>query len=245
MCSNGENGGAGGAELPPNLYAWKYKRLFEHYVPLSAEDAPRGTVGIPRVLNIYEDYPFWCTLFTGLGFRVELSSPRPDESLAIDTVPSQTLCFPAKLAHRHLQELLDRGVKLIFFPGVQKEKREFKDAGNCLNCPVVAGYPDVAGLNVDGLSSPGVHYIHSFFSLDAPGRIVEQVVKAFDRYGISRSEAAEAVRKAYAEHAAFKRDVEEMGDRAVRYVNEKGVTGIVLAGHPTTSIRSSTTAYRS
>ena len=232
MCSNGENGGAGGAELPPNLYAWKYKRLFEHYVPLSAEDAPRGTVGIPRVLNIYEDYPFWFTLFTGLGFRVELSSPRPDESLAIDTVPSQTLCFPAKLAHRHLQELLDRGVKLIFFPGVQKEKREFKDAGNCLNCPVVAGYPDVAGLNVDGLSSPGVHYIHSFFSLDAPGRIVEQVVKAFDRYGISRSEAAEAVRKAYAEHAAFKRDVEEMGDRAVRYVNEKGVTGIVLAGHP-------------
>ncbi len=68
---------------------------------------------------------------------------------------------------------------------MQKEKREFKDAATASNCPVVAGYPDVAGLNVDGLSSPGVHYIHSFFSLDAPGRIVEQVVKAFDRYGIS------------------------------------------------------------
>lgn len=114
------------------------------------------------MLNIYEDYPFWFTLFTELGFRVELSSPRPDESLAIDTVPSQTLCFPAKLAHRHLQELVVRGVKLIFYPGVQKEAREYRDADNCFNCPVVAGYPDVAGLNVDGLSSGDVRYIHSF-----------------------------------------------------------------------------------
>lgn len=232
MCSNGENEGAAGPELPPNLYSWKYKRLFEHYVPLSPEDAPRGTLGIPRVLNIYEDYPFWLTLFTELGFRVELSSPRADESLAIDTVPSQTLCFPAKLVHRHLQELVDRGVKLIFFPGVQKEKREYMDADNCLNCPVVAGYPDVAGLNVDGLSSQDVHYIHSFFSLDAPDKIAGQIVKAFTRYKVPHAEAAEAVKNAYAAQAGFRSDVKTMGDRAVRYVNDKGITGIVLAGHP-------------
>ena len=232
MCSNGETEGTAARELPPNLYAAKYKRLFEHYVPLSSEDAPRGTLGIPRVLNIYEDYPFWFTLFTELGFRVELSSPRPDESLAIDTVPSQTLCFPAKLAHRHLQELVVRGVKLIFYPGVQKEAREYRDADNCFNCPVVAGYPDVAGLNVDGLSSGDVRYIHSFFSVDAPDKIAGQVAKEFARDGVVPVEAAEAVKKAYAAQAEFKSDVEEMGDRAVRHVNAKGITGIVLAGHP-------------
>ena len=232
MCSNGENEGVSASVLPPNLYAEKYKRLFEYYVPLSTEDAPRGTIGIPRVLNIYEDYPFWFTLFTELGFRVDLSSPHPDEALAIDTVPSQTLCFPAKLAHRHLQELIDMGVKLIFYPGVQKEAREYSDADNCFNCPVVSGYPDVAGLNVDGLSSGGVRYVHSFFSVDTPDKIAVQVAKEFSRDGVCPAEAEKAVKKAYAAQAEFKRDVEAMGDRAIRHVNDKGITGIVLAGHP-------------
>ena len=188
MCSNGENGGAGGAELPPNLYAWKYKRLFEHYVPLSAEDAPRGT-GDPRVLNIYEDYPFWFA-FTGLGFRWNfLTAARRKPG-------NRHSCRRRRSASREAgaptpAELLDRGVKPSF-PGVQKERESSRMPAHQL--PRGGRISDVAGLNVDGLSHRACTTSTRSF-LDAPGRIVEQVVKAVDRYGISCSEAAEAVRR--------------------------------------------------
>ena len=232
MCSKGENAGQARPDLPPNLYSEKYKRLFDYYVPIEEGHAPRGTVSIPRVLNMYENYPFWFTLFTNLGFRVELSSERPDGSLAIDTIPSQTLCFPAKLVHRHLQELIDRGAELIFYPGIQQEKKEYRDADDSFNCPVVAGYPDVAGLNVDGLSSGKVSYIHSFFPIDSPGKMAGHIVKEFRCQGVTHDEAAKALKKAYKAQEEFKKDIGAMGERAVRYVKEKGIVGIVLAGHP-------------
>lgn len=232
MCSKGENVGRVGSDLPPNLYIEKYKRLFDYYVPIDEGKAPRGTLSIPRVLNMYENYPFWFTLFTELGFRVELSSGRPDGSLAIDTIPSQTLCFPAKLVHRHMQELIDSGAELIFYPGIQQEKKEYSDADESFNCPVVAGYPDVAALNVDGLSSGNVRYVRSFFPIDSPGKMAEHIVKEFRREGVNAEEAAQALLKAYKAQEEFKRDVCLMGERAIRYVNEKGTAGIVLAGHP-------------
>lgn len=232
MCSKGENVGQSAPELPPNLYREKYKRLFDYYVPIEAERAPRGTVSIPRVLNIYENYPFWFTLFTELGFRVELSSGRPDSSLGMDSIPSQTLCFPAKLVHRHLQELIDSGAELIFYPGIQREKKEYSDADDSFNCPVVAGYPDVAALNVDGLSSGNVRYIHSFFPIDSPDKMAGHIVKEFSHKGITAHEALKALKKAYKAQDEFKRDIGSMGERAIRYVNEKGIAGMVLAGHP-------------
>ena len=232
MCTNGENVGQTGNELPPNLYREKYKRLFDYYVPIEEESAPRGTLSIPRVLNMYENYPFWFTLFTALGFRVELSSERPDASLAIETIPSQTLCFPAKLVHRHMQELIDRGAGLIFYPGIQQEKKEYRDADDSFNCPVVAGYPDVAGLNVDGLRSDNIRYIHSFFPIDSPGKMAGHIVKEFTREGVTADEAVRSLKKAYKAREEFKRDIRSMGERAIRYVNEKGIVGIVLAGHP-------------
>ncbi|MCK9341673.1 MAG: acyl-CoA dehydratase activase [Synergistaceae bacterium] len=232
MCSNGENIGQSRPELPPNLYIEKYKRLFDYYVPIEEGNAPRGTISIPRVLNMYENYPFWFTLFTDLGFRVELSSGRPDGSLAIDTIPSQTLCFPAKLVHRHLQELIDRGAELIFYPGIQQETKEYMDADDSFNCPVVAGYPDVAGLNVDGLISGKVSYIHSFFPIDSPEKMVGNIVKEFRRQSVTSAEARKAIKKAYKEQEKFKKDIGAMGDRTVRYINKKGLVGVVLAGHP-------------
>ena len=218
--------------LPPNLYAQKYARLFDHYEPLDVEQATRGVVGMPRVLNMYENYPFWFTLFTNLGFRVELSSERPGESLGIDTIPSQTVCYPAKLAHRHLLDLVNRGVTRIFYPGVQKEAREFADAHQHFNCPVIAGYPDVAWLNIDELRAPGVHFMHPFLPIDSRNAMLRELEPFFSAFGISRTEIKPALDAAYAEQTAFKRDVERYGDEALAYMREHGGIGVVLSGHP-------------
>ena len=231
-CSNGENDGQTKSELPPNLYHEKYKRLFDYYVPLEENKASRGIISIPRVLNIYEDYPFWFTLFSSLGFRVELSSERPDESLAIDTIPSQTVCFPAKLVHRHLQELLERGAKLIFYPGIQKTKKEFVDADDSYNCPVVSGYPDLAALNVDGLRFGNVRYIHSFFPISSQREMAKHIVKEFNQNGVNAEEAVSALKEAYKAQKEFKKDIDSMGEATLRYILERGITGVVLAGHP-------------
>ncbi|MCE5201520.1 MAG: acyl-CoA dehydratase activase [Synergistaceae bacterium] len=232
MCENGILAGKRKKDLPPNLYAAKYNRLFDYYRPITAEAARRGTVSIPRVLNIYENYPFWFTLFTSLGFRVELSSSHPGETLGIDTVPSQTICFPAKLAHRHIIELLDRGADLIFYPGVQKEVNEFPDADNHYNCPVIAGYPDVAWLNIDRLHDDGVRFVHRFFPIDSPEKMVGAMADEFKDYDLRRDEIQRALKEAYEAQRQFKLDIESFGDEALDYVKEHNITGIVLAGHP-------------
>ena len=220
------------AEMPPNVVAMKYRRLFGHYEPLEAGKAPRGTVGMPRVLNVYENYPFWFTLFTALGFRVELSSERPDERLGLDTIPSQTVCYPAKLAHRHLIDLINRGVTRIFYPGVQKEANEFPDAHQHYNCPVVAGYPDVAWLNIDALRESGVDFMHPFLPIDSRAAMLRELKAFLGAYGVGRAEIGPALDAAYLEQAAFRRDVAAYGEEALAYVRERGGIGVVLAGHP-------------
>ena len=183
----------GGAEedrgpLPPNLFEKKYRRLFDYYRPLAAAEAPRGTLGIPRVLNIYENYPFWFTLFTELGFRVELSSKSPDENLGIETIPSQTVCYPAKLVHRHITELLERGVKNIFYPIILHERREFAGAQNDYNCPVITGYPDVARLNIDRLRGEGVNFIQPALAIEDEAALVKTLSGALAAFGVTKDE---------------------------------------------------------
>ena len=115
----------------PNLFDYKMKRYFG-YEPLDANEAPRGVIGIPRVLNIYENYPFWFTFFTSLGFRVVLSpaSTRKIYELGIESIPSESECYPAKLAHGHVQWLIEQKVSPIFYPSIPYERREFEDANN-------------------------------------------------------------------------------------------------------------------
>lgn len=223
------------ASLPPNLYARKYERLFGHYEPLEPERAFRGTLGLPRVLNMYENYPFWFTLFTTLGFRVELSSTRPEESLGIDTVPSQTVCYPAKLAHRHLLDLIGRGVTRIFYPGVPKERIESEGTHNHFNCPVLAGYPDVVRLNIDELREPGVEFVAPFLPLDSPRAMLKhlpEALAAFRDVRIGKREIKRALDAAYAEQSRFKRDIRAYGDEVLEFLKREGGIGIVLAGHP-------------
>lgn len=229
-----ENGAASGAKanLPPNLFEKKYERLFEFYQPLAASEAPLGTIGIPRALNMYENYPFWFTLLTGLGFRVELSSPAPHENLGIETITSQTVCYPAKLVHRHITELLGRGIKRVFYPILQKERREFGDAHQNFNCPVVTGYPDVARLNIDGLRAPGVDYISPAVAIDEEKAALRALSAEFARFGVSKDKVSAALKKAYKAQAAYKRDIERFGEEALAYVKQSGGRGIILAGHP-------------
>lgn len=219
-------------ELPPNLFEKKYARLFDYYEPLADDAAPLGVIGIPRVLNMYENYPFWFTLLSGLGFRVELSEKNPDENLGIETITSQTICYPAKLVHRHITELLNRGIKRIFYPILQREQREFSDASQNFNCPVITGYPDVARLNIDGLRAPGVDYISPAVAVDDEKAALPTLAATFSRFGVSADKIAGVLKKAYSAQSDYKRDIARFGDEAIAYMKENNASGVILAGHP-------------
>ena len=149
----------------PNLYEYKMSRYFG-YEPLSEEKAIRGTVGIPRVLNMYENYPFWFTFFNELGFRVVLSpaSNRKIYELGIESIPSESECYPAKLAHGHVEWLIKQGIKFIFYPCIPYERQEFKDADNHYNCPIVTSYPENIKNNMDEIVNGTINFKNPFIS---------------------------------------------------------------------------------
>lgn len=228
-----ERGAGSLAKSLPNLYAYKYKRLFEHYEPLKPEEAHRGTIGIPRTLNMYENYPLWFTLLTRLGFRVELSAPSSKELYykGHDTIPSQTVCYPAKLAHGHLFDLLEKGVTNIFFPCIPYEQRNFASQDDTYNCPVVIGYPELLVNNVGALKKSGANFIHEFLPLDEamlPRRL--QAIPLFA--DILMTDLEEAVRAGFAEMKAFQDDVRKAGEALVADLTTSGQPALVLAGHP-------------
>ncbi len=149
----------------PNLYEYKYKRLFR-YEPLTSDKASRGKVGIPRVLNMFENYPFWFTFFTELKYEVVLSptSTRKIYELGIESIPSESECYPAKLAHGHVSWLLKKGVKFIFYPCIPYERNEFPDAVNHYNCPIVTSYAENIKNNVDELQNPEIDFRNPFLA---------------------------------------------------------------------------------
>ncbi len=217
----------------PNLFAYKYKRLFA-YRSLPEKDAPRGVIGIPRVLGLYENYPFWHTLLTKLGFRVVLSpaSSRAVYNKGIETMPSESVCYPAKLVHGHVQCLIDKGVKRIFLPCLPYEQNEDKNAGNHFNCPVVGTYAEVIRNNMDAVHGEGMQFLSPFLPYDNPKRMKKRLLEEFAQFGVSSSEIGAAVDAAYAEDAAFKQDIRAKGEETVRMLRETGQRGIVLAGRP-------------
>lgn len=228
--------GKSSAELVelPNLYNYKYQRCFDHYEPLPEDQAPRGTIGIPRVLNMYEDYPFWFTFLTKLGFRVVLSSKSSHALFAkgMETIPSESICYPAKLVHGHIQDLIDQGIKTIFYPSLTHERWENKNSQNHFNCPIVVSYPEVIKNNVEALAENEVHFINPFIPFTRPGKLQAIMGNELADYGISRSELKAASEAAYAELAQFKEDVLAEGDRARAWLKAHDRKAIVLAGRP-------------
>lgn len=217
----------------PNLYAYKNMRLFEYYIPLNKENASRGVVGIPRVLNIYENYPFWFTLFTNLGFRVEISDKSSKElfNTGLETIPSQTVCYPAKIVHGHIMNLISKGIKRIFYPCIQKEVHE-EGADNNYNCPVVCSYPEVIRLNVDALVDEKVEFMGPFLPLNDYKYLENSLVQMFQPFNIPEQEVRIAARKADAEMKNFKNDIRMKGEETLEYIEKHGIQGVVLSGRP-------------
>ena len=217
----------------PNLYDYKYKRCFA-YRRLTDKKATRGEIGIPRVLNMYENYPFWFTLLTSLGFKVMISGRSSHElfETGIESIASENICYPAKLVHGHIKWLLGKGVKNIFYPCVSYENNLVPNTDNHYNCPVVANYPVVIGANMPELREDGIRYMHPYFNLANHELMVDRIVEEFAWANVSREEAETAVKAAYAEDKIFKNDVQEEGFKALAYMKEHNCRGIVLAGRP-------------
>lgn len=216
-----------------NLVDYKYRRLFK-YRPLRKKEVTRGTVGIPRVLNMYENYPLWHTFFTDLGFRVELS-PRSNKELyeqGMETIPSDTACYPAKIAHGHIQALIDKGVPMIFYPGVVFEREESKNADNHFNCPIVQSYPDVIRNNVDDIREGKVDYRNPYLNLANEASVAKVLSRTFQDLGITESEITQALHHGYQELEAFKDDIRTKGEETLMMLNQKGQRGVVLSGRP-------------
>ncbi len=217
----------------PNLYEYKYRRLFS-YEPLAPDQAARGMIGIPRALNMYENYPFWFTFFTRLGFRVVLSpqSSRAIYDLGSETIPSESACYPAKLVHGHIAWLVSQGVKRIFYPGIIFERQEQKDANNCFNCPMVMSYPDVIKNNMSMLGENGVAFLNPFLPYEDRKQLAGRLYQELHPLGIGRREIAAAVAAAWQEDRNFKQEIRSKGEETMAYLARTGRKGIVLAGRP-------------
>lgn len=217
----------------PNLYDYKYKRCFA-YRRLTDKAATRGEIGIPRALNMYENYPFWFTLLTSLGFKVMISGRSSHElfETGIESIASENICYPAKLVHGHIKWLLDKGVKTIFYPCVSYEENLVPNTDNHYNCPVVANYPLVVGANMPELREDGVRYMHPYFNLANHELMVDRILEEFAWANVTREEVETAVKAAYAEDKVFKHDVQQEGLKALAYMKEHDCRGIVLAGRP-------------
>ncbi|MGN0354449.1 MAG: acyl-CoA dehydratase activase-related protein [Muricoprocola sp.] len=215
----------------PNLFEFKNHLLFD-YEPLAEEDAPRGTVGIPRVLNMYENYPFWHVFFTKLGYRVVLSpqSTRKIYELGIESIPSESECYPAKLAHGHIEWLIQQGIKFIFYPCIPYERNEFPDANNHYNCPIVTSYAENIKNNVEDLKDKQIDFRNPFMSFSSEQTVSSQLVKAFS--DIPAAEIEAAVHEAWKELEKTRLTMYKKGEETIQWLKDNHKHGIVLAGRP-------------
>ena len=227
----------------PNLFEYKTHRMFDHYTPLTKEEATRATVGIPRALNMYENYPFWFTFFTQLGFRVVLSDPSTKKTYeaGIESMPSESVCYPAKLSHGHIMNLLEKDIDFIWMPCAKYERQEDETAGNHFNCPIVMSYSEALKLNVDALNETNIQFLNPFVPYHLKDKLkerlyVELVEKHPELMGSgpapTKEEVDAAVDAAWAEDEQVHEDIHQKGMETLTWIEEHGVHGIVLAGRP-------------
>ncbi len=222
------------SEPLPNLFKYKYDRTFD-YKPTPIKYSTRGALGIPRVLNMYEDYPFWFTFFTSLGFSVTISekTSRLTYEKGMESMPSESVCYPAKLAHGHIESLLEQNIKTIFYPCMPYTRKEFEKAENKYNCPIVISYSEVLKNNIENLKQNDVKFLNPFLPFDKKNLVKKMMqLPEFKEYMFSKGELVEAAEKAETEYQKYKKDIEDKGVETVRYLEENNLKGIVLAGRP-------------
>ena len=218
----------------PNLFDYKYHRMFD-YEALTPDQAPRGTVGIPRVLNMYENYPYWAVFFKELGFRTVLSpqSTKNIYELGIDSIPSESECYPAKLVHGHISWLIAQGIQTIFYPCIPYERNESPESGNHYNCPMVTSYAENIKNNVEELTEKHIRFLNPFMAFTSEDILTRQLVQEFQKeFNIPAAEVQAAAHKAWEELLASRRDMEQKGEETLQYLKTTGKHGIVLAGRP-------------
>ncbi len=215
----------------PNLFEYKLKREFS-YEPLPADEAPRGTVGIPRVLNMFENYPFWHTFFTRLGYRVVLSpnSNHKIYELGIESIPSESECYPAKLVHGHVKWLINQKVDFVFYPSLFYERNEFDEANNHYNCPIVTSYSENIKNNMEEIGRGELILRNPFMSFRDMKTISEALAEEFSE--LPTAEILEAVRLGWEEQERAREDIRDKGEEVLAYLQTNGKRGIVLAGRP-------------
>ena len=226
-------GGVKNKDHIPNLFEYKYHRMFD-YEPLAPENAPRGVVGIPRVLNMYENFPFWATFFKELGYSVMLSpkSSHKIYEMGIESIPSESECYPAKISHGHIEWLLQNGAKFIFYPCIPYERNETPDANNHYNCPIVTSYAENIKNNVEALEDSSINFMNPFMAFTNEEILTKRLVEEFTAFGIKEDEIKSASHKAWDELIASRNDMMKKGEETLKYMEETGRRGIVLASRP-------------
>ncbi len=216
----------------PNMVKYKNERLFNYE---SNKLAPRGQIGIPRILNIYEDYPFWHTFFTSLGFEVVLSekTTRKTYEKGMESMPSESVCYPAKLAHGHIESLIAKNIKTIFYPAMIKSRKEVKNAENNFNCPIVISYSEVIKNNVKNLEKENVKFMNPFLPFDT-NNLAEIIynLEEFKEYNFTKKELKKAALLAEKEYFNYKKDIKNKGKEYLEYINQNNLKAIVLASRP-------------
>lgn len=232
-CEKGSDG-YDSKEKAPNMVDFKQKAIFD-YEPLSEDRATRGTIGLPRALNMYENYPFWATFFRELGFRTVISpfSDREIYELGMESIPSESECYPAKLTHGHVQWLIDRGIRDIFHPCVFYEYKEVPDAENRYNCPIVVSYAENIKNNTEDIVSKGINYHRPFLSMASEEVLTKRLVRFVkDVWNIPADETTKACHSAWMAQRSAKDAIRQEGARLLKEMESKGGRGIVLAGRP-------------
>jgi len=222
--------GTGGA-TEPNLMKYKYEKL-RSMQGKGVGTGARGKIGIPFGLNMYENLPFWFELFTKLNFEVVLSaqSSRQLYILGQRTIPSDTVCYPAKLMHGHVESLLDMGVTTIFLPCMPYNFDE-GIGDNHYNCPVVAYYPELLAANMPNLKD--AKFLTPYFGLHKKRGFMVKAGEYFkEQFDISESETKAAAKEAYNAYDKFMAEIAAEGTNYMDYAKKEGKRVIVVAGRP-------------
>lgn len=214
----------------PNLYAFKNDTVFK----IQTVESPRGRVGIPRVLNLYEDFPFWEAFFRTLNYQVVLSahSTKQIYEMGIESIPSESVCYPAKLVHGHIEDLIAKEVDHIFYPSIPYNLKEDQNADNHYNCPVVTSYPETINANVETFKMVDTHYHHPFFPLDSAPHMKKRAAAYFKAWGLDKKSVDAAVEAGYEALSTYKAAIRREGERALEYMKMHQKKGIVLSGRP-------------
>lgn len=218
------------SESIPNMYQYKYKKLREYE---SLDEGKRGTIGLPMVLNMYENIPLWATFFKELGFKVVLSDESNKKMYlkGQHTIPSDTVCYPAKLAHGHIENLISKNIEHIFYPCMSYNFDE-GISDNCFNCPVVAYYPELLKTNVKELDSN--NFMMEYLSLNNKKLLSKQLYEILNKtFGdIKQKEVKNALEKAYIEYEKYTKHIKEKGEEFIEYAKNNNKKVIVVAGRP-------------